>query len=229
MTKLRLIFTLGFIKEAFTSFVPTVLAYLQFYEEKLDPKFAITLAIFTFLLLFITMLLLKIREYRKSVARALAYGYYKNFVEKICNLIEAKGRNKIKFIFQHRKEEFDPDHITIHINLANSYLAFEKKFAKIKSSYKIAYIDSDAYNHPFFVYAKIKKNKIIIEDIPRTLFALKFYVDPDLDSLKKINKETLKYFSSFNEEFQKLWSRIDTSINFHLKPAAGEMMKRMVN
>jgi hypothetical protein len=218
MTKLRLIFTLGFFKEAVSSLVPTLFAYLDFYEKRLETSNAIIFAILTFLILFGIMLFLKIKEYRNSIARALAYGYYKNFVEKISALLESKGKKEIEFIFQNKTEKYAPKNIFINLFLATSYQELQFKNETIKGEFEIVYIDSDAFNHPFFVYAKKDNGNIIIEDIPRTLFALKYYVDPNLDSVQEINDETQKYFTCFNKEFEKLWSRIERPTNnFNLK------------
>ncbi|WP_296704377.1 STING domain-containing protein [Algoriphagus sp.] len=218
MTKLRLIFTLGFFKEAISSLIPTLFVYLDFYENTLKASHAIILALFTFFALLGIMLFIKIREYRNSIARALAYGYYKNFVEKLFSLIESKGKSEIEFIFQNKTKKYAPKNIIFTMFLASSYEDLLRKQEKIKDSFEIVYIESNAYSHPFFVYAKTKDDKIIINEIPRTLFALKYYVDPNLDTIKKIDSETQKYFTCFNDEFKKLWSRIDSPTNnFNLK------------
>lgn len=208
MTKLKLIFSLGFFKEAISSLIPTVFVYFDFYSKNFSLLYAKCLGVLTFIVLISIILFLKLREYRISIAKALAYGYFKNYIVKLYELVASKGKNKIEFIFQDTKKSYAPKDIEIKLNLTNSYLDLLKKDRKIKSSYEIAYIDSNAFNYPFFVYAKRKNKKIIIQDIPRTLYSLKYYVNPELDSIEKIDHETKKYFSSFNKELNKLWAKV---------------------
>jgi len=208
MTKLKLIFSLGFFKETISSLIPTVFVYFDFYSKNFSLFYAKCLGGLTFIVLISIILFLKLREYRISIAKALAYGYFKNYIEKLYELLSSKGKNKIEFIFQDTKKSYTPKDIIIKLNLTNSYLDLLAKDKKIKSNYEIAYIDSTAFNYPFFVYAKKKNKRIIIQDIPRTLYSLKYYVDPDLDSVDKIDHETRRYFSSFNHELHKLWAKV---------------------
>ena len=217
MSKLRFIFNLGFIKEAASSLIPTSFIYIDIFKKFYPEHAAWALAAVTFFILFVILIFVKIREYQRSVSKALAIGYFKNFVEKLVSLYASKGNNKIKFFFENETKEFHPSQTTIRIFLEDSHSELQKKNEEIKKSAQIAYVDKGAFNYPFFVWAKIEGDKLLIYDLPRTLFALKDYIDSTLDSNSELDKETRKFFKTFNAEFRNLWARLDkTGINIEL-------------
>lgn len=216
MTKIKLMLHLGWIKEAVSSFIPTLFAYLDIFKEAFDFQKAIGLSILTFLLLFLILYFVKVKEYQSSVSRALANSYFKNFMEKLVGLLQSKGEKGIDFIFEDGlPRKFRPDDITVNVFLPDSYTDLKNKDADIRKSLKIAYIDTNAYNHPFFVCARMEGDQIIIHEVPRTLLSLKYFVDPQVENDLDVDKETRELYFFFNKEFRKLWTRLDRS-NLHL-------------
>ncbi len=205
MTKFRLIFNLGFTKEAVSSFIPTSLAYIDIFKKIFKQNEAIALAVLTFLVLFIILIFVKVREYQRSVSRALANGYFESFISKLVDLCSSKGKNSIKFSFADDVKEFTPDKISIRIFLKDLQSDLRKKNVEIGNIASIAYVDTTAYNYPFFVWAKTENDRLIIYDVPRTLLSLKNFVDPNSESEEALDKETKPFYRKFNSEFRKLW------------------------
>jgi hypothetical protein len=209
MTKFKLIFNLGFLKEAISSFIPTSIAYVETFNQVFTQNQAIALAVLTFLVLFLILIFAKISEYKRSVSRALANGYFRNFAEKLVHMCVSKGKNKIRFFFEDKTLEFSPEQISIKIFLEESQSKLKNKNEEIKKVANIAYVDKDAFNYPFFVWAKVERDKLFVYDIPRTLLSLKDYVAPDLEGDEDLDKETRTFYKKFNSEFRKLWTRLD--------------------
>lgn len=209
MAKLKLIFNLGFLKEAISSFIPTSLAYVETFNKVFTRNQAIGLAVLTFFVLFVILIFAKIGEYKRSVSRALANSYFRNFVEKLVNLCTSKGKNKIRFFFENETKEFSPEQISIKIFLKDSQSELKRKSEEIKRVASIVYVDKDAYNYPFFVWAKVEQNRLFIYDMPRILLSLKDYVAPDLTSDAGLDNETRTFYHKFNSEFRKMWTRLD--------------------
>ncbi len=209
MTNLKLLLNLGFIKELILSFVPTFFAYVGFIEQIFFTVEAVGVSILIFFILFIILVVIKIKEYQSSVSKALANGYYKNFMEKLTGLLASRGNNEITFYLHNETKTFTPQQISVEVYLANSYSELLAKDAAAKKEAQIVYIDRDAYNYPFYVWASVTNDRLMIYDTPRTLLALKDYVDPTLETEAELDKETKPFYKAFNREIKKCWTRLD--------------------
>ena len=209
MTKIKFILNLGFTKELMVSFIPSVLAYLDFLKRIFTETEALVIAFVVLCLSVFILMFIKITEYRRCVSKALATGYFKNFVEKLVVKFNSKQEDKINFILNNGTKEFLPKQITIKIYLPDSEDSLRRKDIEIQQLAGITYVDSNAFNRPFFVWAKEENNKLVIYDLPRTLFSLKHYVTTEIDEAAKLTKETKPFYELFNSEFEKLWLKLD--------------------
>lgn len=208
--KLKTIFSLGFLKEAIGSIIPTALGYYGL-EAKIGWKYATIIALLFAVLMFLIMIYAKLEEYAKSISKVLAIGYFKNFVEKIVYLLQSISDEEIVFIFKNETIAVNKKNIEVKLFMVKSQDELTAVRTKINEETKSAYIQIKATNRPFFVDACYDKEnqKLYIYDCPRTLLSLKDYVSLTEGNDEKLNAETKGFYKFFNVEFNNWWCKLD--------------------
>jgi hypothetical protein len=193
-------------KEVIGSIVPTGFAYNDFFKHLFGNEYeSIALAVILFAVLFVFLIYDKVLNYEKAISEVLATGYFTNFIQKLSDILEKK--NEITFLFKNNETLIlKHDQVKVQLTVPPSYDSLNIISKEIKETTEIAYIDSSAFNHPYWLNAKRETDgTLTICEFPRTLFALPKYLINGAENYSE--NDSTKFHAAFKNKLEELFRK----------------------
>lgn len=196
------------VKDLFYSIFPTVGTYggyLNGVAPKLIPNVWVALGagLIASVILAIIFRADNIRNYRKSLAEILATGYFINFTGRLGKLL--RNKTPLEFSFPDNSVKiFNADQLSVEIGLPVNIKALTLYAEKVEQEADIVYVREKSFSEPYWLRAKLKDDKLIIYEFPRTLFSLSAYLKTEFSDEQSAERNSRRFYSYFQKKIEQL-------------------------
>lgn len=196
------------LKDLFYSIFPTVGTYggyLNGVAPKLIPNVWVALGAGLIVSVILAAIFRadNIRNYKKSLAEILATGYFINFTGRLGKLL--RNKTPVEFSFPDNSVKiFNADQLSVEIGMPVNIKALTLYAEKVEQEADIVYVREKSFSEPYWLRAKLKDNKLIIYEFPRTLFSLSAYLKTEFSDEQSAERNSRKFYMYFQKKIEQL-------------------------
>lgn len=196
------------LKDLFYSIFPTVGTYggyLNGVAPKLIPNVWVALGagLIGSVILAIIFRADNIRNYKKSLAEILATGYFINFTGRLGKLL--RNKTPLEFSFPDNSvKSFSAEQLSVEIGMPVNLKSLNQYAEKVEQEADIVYVREKSFSEPYWLRAKVKNDKLIIYEFPRTLFSLSGYLKSDFSDEQSAERNSRKFYFYFHKKIEQL-------------------------